>query len=118
MDMPILAVARMGGDTFAVLPSSPLTIPEMEPFAKVIIELMERPFQLSNVNAKVGARVGIAYSDAENVVSSITLVNNSEFALDQARQISGSGFAFFNSSSNSKILKAREHRAGSVARAR
>ena len=107
MNMPVLAVARMGGDTFAVLPSSPLSIPEMEPVAKVIIELMERPFQLSNVNAKVGARVGIAYSDAENLVSSITLVNNSEFALDQARMISGSGFAFFDSSSNSKILKAR-----------
>ena len=107
MDMAILAVARMGGDTFAVLPANPLSILEMEPFAKIIIELMEKPFQLSNVNAKIGARVGIAYTDRENPVNSITLVNNSEFALDQARQISGSGFAFFDSSSNAKILKAR-----------
>jgi diguanylate cyclase (GGDEF)-like protein len=54
-------VARMGGDEFAVLPAEQTADPEeLERYARGIIEVVQRPFEVEQMTLQVGASVGIA----------------------------------------------------------
>jgi diguanylate cyclase (GGDEF)-like protein len=54
-------VARMGGDEFAVLPAEQTDAPDaLESYARGIIEVVQRPFEVEQMTLQVGASVGIA----------------------------------------------------------
>ena len=54
-------VARMGGDEFAVLPAEQTDAPDaLESYAREIIEVVQRPFEVEQMTLQVGASVGIA----------------------------------------------------------
>ncbi|MGZ6966083.1 MAG: putative bifunctional diguanylate cyclase/phosphodiesterase, partial [Acidimicrobiia bacterium] len=54
-------VARMGGDEFAVLPAEQTADPEeLERYAREIIEVVQRPFEVEQMTLQVGASVGVA----------------------------------------------------------
>src|SRR5262249_15120516 len=54
-------VARMGGDEFAVLPAEHTDDPdELESYARGIIEVVQRPFEVEQMTLQVGASIGIA----------------------------------------------------------
>ena len=54
-------VARMGGDEFAVMPAEQTDAPDaLESYAREIIEVVQRPFEVEQMTLQVGASVGIA----------------------------------------------------------
>jgi diguanylate cyclase (GGDEF)-like protein len=54
-------VARMGGDEFAVLPAEQTDAPDaLESYARQIIEVVQRQFEVEQMTLQVGASVGIA----------------------------------------------------------
>ena len=54
-------VARLGGDEFAVLPAEQTDAPDaLERYAREIIEVVQRPFEVEQMTLQVGASVGIA----------------------------------------------------------
>src|SRR5689334_5870027 len=54
-------VARMGADEFAVLPAEQTDAPDaLESYARGIIEVVQRPFEVEQMTLQVGASVGIA----------------------------------------------------------
>ena len=54
-------VARMGGDEFAVMPAEQTDAPDaLESYARGIIEVVQRPFEVEQMTLQVGASVGIA----------------------------------------------------------
>jgi diguanylate cyclase (GGDEF)-like protein len=54
-------VARMGGDEFAVLPAEHTADPEeLERYAREMIEVVQRPFEVEQMTLQVGASVGVA----------------------------------------------------------
>jgi len=82
-------VARIGGDEFAILLEQATSLPAAEIVARRIVERVSEPCPLANGVAKIGASVGIAYTDVLGL-SAVQLMEAADTAMYAAKK-SGKG---------------------------
>jgi diguanylate cyclase (GGDEF)-like protein len=82
-------VSRLGGDEFAVLLEQAASLVAAEVVAQRIVDSLAEPFLVSGGVAKIGASVGIAYTDMFGQ-SAIQLMKSADNAMYAAKK-SGKG---------------------------
>ncbi len=99
---------RLGGDTFALVASAPLTSEDVLLLGKRLARMLESPVQLKGTTARVGTRIGICMFDADAPVDAETLLERAETAVEEARQTAGTGIKFFDDAAWEKQATARQ----------
>lgn len=95
------SVARIGGDEFTVLLEKVGSIADTVSVAQKIIDVVEEPFNLGGVHARVGCSIGVAmYPDAGTDAQ--TLIRHADMAMYEAKGIAGSNYRFFTDKLNSQ----------------
>lgn len=106
-DPAIRLVGRTGGDSFC-LACEGHGPAEIAGFADKLIRLLSNPFIIGENRAMIGVHIGISMSSGDDRLDAATLLENAEFALDQAREINGSGWTVFDTAASSKIVASRQ----------
>lgn len=106
-DPAIRLVGRTGGDSFC-LACEGHGPAEIAGFAEKLIRILSHPFTLGENRAMIGVHIGIAMCLADDRIDAATLLENAEFALDQAREINGSGWTVFDPAASSRIVASRQ----------
>lgn len=99
----VCGVARLGGDTFALLLLR-ADRDRAEAVARATVAAVAEPFALDGVSARIGCRVGIALGRAGAAAS--TLLDEAELALDEAR-LQGCDQRVFDPASAARQRRAR-----------
>lgn len=107
-DSGIVLVGRTGGDSFCLARFGGISNGEGERFAESLIRSLGAPFTLGDNRAKVGVHIGFATAGADEPADAAQMLDNAEFALDEARAINGSGWSRFDPAASSRITKARQ----------
>lgn len=94
MESDEVFVARIGGDEFSLVISSPDALRQAEEAARQIIEKCARPLEMDNLILHYGASVGIAVGAAAQLGN---LHENADIALYVAKHSMGERFAVFDS---------------------
>ena len=97
-------LARLGGDEFAVLLEEVEGPIELEAVARNILGRFQEPFQLSGRQVSVTASVGITLYPADNP-DPMTLLNNADIAMYQAKEQGRNNFKFFTASMHEEIMR-------------
>ena len=97
-------VARLGGDTFALLLDG-ADLAEAQAQAEAVAEAVAAPFLLEGTSVRVGCRIGIAGAEAGTTAAS--LLDAAELALDEAG-ILGEGRRVFDPASATRQARARD----------
>ncbi len=87
-------VARLGGDEFTVILNSISKKDNVIRVAQLIVEILSEPFFLNEIEANIGASIGIAVFPDDGVEQN-TLMSNADSAMYQAKQSGGSQYCFF-----------------------
>jgi diguanylate cyclase (GGDEF)-like protein len=96
-------LARLGGDEFAVLLENVEGPLELEAIAGGIIARFQEPFHLAGRQVSVTASVGITLYPVDNA-DPVTLLNNADIAMYQAKEQGRNTFKFFTPSMHEQIL--------------
>ena len=101
-------VARAGGDTFTMATRWPIPPGQVGKLAERIIAAVEAPYELGEHRARVGTRVGAASTEKNEAPTATMLVNQAELALDEVRQVNGSGWSLCDPSAAARVMKTRQ----------
>lgn len=107
VDPRLSAIARLGGDTFALFTEGYVTADDAPVIGERITALLSTPFDLETVSARVGAHVGIAIV-GEGSREADLLLGDAEHALDAARRKGGSAIHVFEREESNRQERARE----------
>jgi diguanylate cyclase (GGDEF)-like protein/PAS domain S-box-containing protein len=107
-DPGIVLVGRTGSDSFCLARVGHGEPEAAAAFAESLIRMMGVPFTLGENRAKIGVHIGMAIGQPGSGVDGATLLDNAEFALDQAREINGSGWTSFDPAASEKITASRK----------
>jgi diguanylate cyclase (GGDEF)-like protein len=99
-------VCRLGGDEFAVIQMTPHSREEMIAFARRIIEVTSRPYDLDGCRATVGVSVGIAVAPTDGRTADI-LIRNADTALYRAKSDGRGAWRFFEPEMDARIRARR-----------
>jgi len=94
-------VARLGGDEFAVLLENLATIAEIEQVAAALIETLDSPFTLDGMEVRVGASIGVAFSNSE--AGAETLLSNADIAMYHAKAAGKNRYVAFQPQMQDKL---------------
>src|SRR5581483_11269159 len=94
-------VARLGGDEFAVLLENLATIAEIEQVAAALIETLDSPFTLDRMEVRVGASIGVAFSNSE--AGAETLLTNADIAMYHAKAAGKNRYVAFQPQMQDKL---------------
>lgn len=97
------AVARMGGDEFTVLVEQATSLAEMQPVARRIVEALEEPIRLDDLDVEVKVQVSLGgtlyLADGElddDGIEADELVRRADLAMYRAKQREGSAFCLYD----------------------
>ncbi len=93
---PLDLVARLGGDEFAILMERVPDVGAALAVGRRIREALDRPFELSQGNAKVSGSIGLAHSSAE-AKSVDEIVHKADIAMYKAKQAGKNRIIVFES---------------------
>ena len=79
------ALARIGGDEFAVILTGPKATRLAMPIARRLISCLEVPLEIDEAFYEVGAAVGVALSTRAHTLSLVELVQNADVAMYRAK---------------------------------
>ena len=105
-DPRLSAVARLGGDTFALFTESPIAATDAPLIGERLIALASEPYDFETASARVGAHVGIA-TDKQGDNAGEVLLNDAEHALDAARRKGGNGLHVFEREASVRQARSR-----------
>lgn len=94
--------SRLGGDEFLVASIQPRDRNAPRKLAQSILDSLEKPFALDQIEIKVSASMGVSLS-SEHSSSSDQLVNDADIAMYQAKADGGNCMRFFQLSMREKI---------------
>ncbi|MDP3438853.1 MAG: diguanylate cyclase, partial [Azonexus sp.] len=77
-------VARLGGDEFTVILTEITDASHIERVARVLVEVLSRPYQLSKERANVSASIGISVCPGD-AIDSVTLFKNADQAMYKSK---------------------------------
>ncbi len=97
------AVARMGGDEFAIVIQDAGSNDRLRDLAEQIIAAIEEPFALDDFEQFLSASIGIAVYP-EDGTDGDALVKNADIAMSRAKDRGRGGFYFYNATLESPIL--------------
>ena len=97
-------IARLGGDEFAVLLEDVEGPLDIEPIAHSLVGAFAEPFQLHGRQVSVTASLGITVYPADKG-DVMTLLNNADIAMYQAKDEGRNTFKFFTPSMHEEILR-------------
>lgn len=97
-------VARLGGDEFTVILTEIADASHIERVARVLVEVLSRPYQLSKERANISASIGISVcpGDAKDPV---TLLKNADQAMYKSKEDGKNCFSHFSKSLEEKSIK-------------
>ena len=96
------AIARWGGDEFAIIQTNLNVIEDAEFVARKMIEVPSKEFELGRANVQLTISIGIALYPLD-AINFEELLRKAEKAMYRAKDIKGSAFDVFNHSENWKI---------------
>ncbi len=99
-------VARLGGDEFAILQVSSDPPSSVTGLAARLIEAVEAPYLLQNLEVAVGASVGIAIAPADGGTPDV-LMKNADLALYRAKADGGGTYRFFEMEMDTRMQARR-----------
>ncbi len=99
-------VARIGGDEFAILQSSPDHPVQAEALAQRIVETLCEPFDIDGQRAIVGVSIGIAVASDRNTSADLML-RNADMALYRAKADGRSRYRFFEAEMDAQMQARR-----------
>ncbi len=97
------AVARMGGDEFAIMIQDAGTNDRLRDLAEQVIAAVEEPFTVDDFEQFLSASIGIAVYP-EDGTDGDALVKNADIAMSRAKDRGRGGFYFYNATLESPIL--------------
>jgi diguanylate cyclase (GGDEF)-like protein len=100
-------LARLGGDEFAVLLEDIEGRIDIETVAGGIVSRFQEPFQVAGRQVSVTASVGITVYPVDNP-DPVTLLNNADIAMYQAKEQGRNSFKFFTPSMHEQLLSQHE----------
>lgn len=106
-DPRLSSVARLEGDTFALYTTTEIAPGEDDDIGRVLIELLNAPFEIEGTTARVGLHVGTATSDPNVRPAPNELLREAELALDETRKIGGDAFRRFDPATSAKQERKR-----------
>lgn len=98
------AVARLGGDSFAVTRAGVLSGDELSFFCDTILEVIAEPFDLGDHKAIVGVRIGATTSDISGFDPE-RLISNADMAVSVAKKRIGSAYACYAKEMDDRIAE-------------
>lgn len=107
-DPGVLLVGRTGGDSFCLARRGSRDFDDPAKFAESLIRTLGIPFLIGEHRAKIGVHIGFALWEPTSGTDAATLLDNAEFALDEARAINGSGWTRFDPAASDRITRWRE----------
>jgi diguanylate cyclase (GGDEF)-like protein len=99
-------ICRLGGDEFAVILTTPSSRDEMVAFARRIIEVSSRPYNLDGCQATVGVSVGIAVAPTDGRNADM-LIRNADTALYRAKSDGRGSWRFFEPEMDARVRARR-----------
>src|SRR5688572_10191858 len=100
-------LARLGGDELAVLLEDIEGRIDIETVAGGIVSRFQEPFQVAGRQVSVTASVGITVYPVDNP-DPVTLLNNADIAMYQAKEQGRNSFKFFTPSMHEQLLSQHE----------
>ena len=100
-------IARMGGDEFAVVQVAIAEHTDATSLALRIIEAVSAPYEIDGQQVVIGASVGIAVGQGDNL-SHHDLMGNADLALYQAKADGRGTFRFFEADMDAQLQARRE----------
>ncbi len=97
-------IARPGGDEFLVLLENIRSENEVAQLALHIIEVLQKPFEISDYTIHTSASIGIAIYP-ENGDNELTLIKAADSAMYQAKSKSANSFEFFSSELSKRVSR-------------
>ena len=101
------AVARFGGDEFAVFLNDMAAIEDVLPLAQKFLDALSAPFSLEGTEFFVTCSIGISLFPGDGTDTQ-TLMKNADTAMYRAKQQGGNNFQFYKASMNSQSRKQLE----------
>ena len=89
-------LARLGGDEFAVIRANVLSLEQAEALARSVLEILTKPFTLSETQVTIGASIGVALAP-EHARNREGLMKLADAALYQAKAEGRNRARFFQS---------------------
>jgi len=96
------SIARTGGDEFSVLLASANRIEDASFIAAGIVDVIDQPFLLDNLDCYVTVSVGIAIFP-DDAQSANELLKNASHASQYAKQSGGNRYQFFSPDANKRL---------------
>ncbi|WP_193177883.1 EAL domain-containing protein [Oricola nitratireducens] len=108
-DARVRAVARLGGDTFAVLLDGIADEAAAHAAAECIVGVIKAPYRIKRATAQVGVKAGVVLHDPAIDAAETTghLLERAEMALDEARIARGTEIVFFDETLANQRKRAR-----------
>lgn len=104
-------VARVGGDTFAVLMSEVGDVAQVERLGRQIVEDLHRPFSIDGRDLYISASVGVALLP-QDATDTGELLQKADAARMQAKEQGGNELAFFEQEMNVQAQRRLEIESG------
>jgi diguanylate cyclase (GGDEF)-like protein len=101
------AVARFGGDEFAVFLNDVSTFEDVPPLAQKFLDALAAPFNLEGTEFFVTSSIGISLFPSDGSDTQ-TLMKNADTAMYRAKQQGGNNFQFYKADMNSQSRKQLE----------
>ena len=100
------AVARFGGDEFAILQTDLDVPPDAESLATRVIEAIGKPHSVDGTEISIGASVGIAIAPNDGL-NSEHLLHAADLALNRAKEGGRNAYRFFEVEMDARVRKRR-----------
>jgi len=95
-------LARIDGDSFAVIQKTQSRLDDSLDLVHAILEVINRPFEVLSKKVELNASIGIAIAPQDGVESS-TLLKNAELALDAAKTEVPGSYRFFENEMDIRV---------------
>lgn len=106
-DCGVDAVARMGGDSFAVLKTGMMLRSDLDAFAVGLLDTISKVYLLGEHRALIGAKIGVSTSIISGLDAEV-LIAHADMALSSAKSSQISGYAIYSPEMSSKLTESRE----------
>ena len=103
---PSDTICRLGGDEFAIIHTSSHARQQLIDFARRIIEVTSRPYDLEGCRATVGISVGIAVAPTDGRTADM-LIRNADTALYRAKSDGRGAWRFFEPEMDVRLRERR-----------
>lgn len=97
------SIARLGGDEFTILLNGIHSPRDAATVAERILDSLNRPFTLGDLQLYIGTSIGIAIS-SDGELAAGDLLRNADLAMYQAKNAGKNNFKFHDESMNEEIL--------------